>query len=111
VVRQPLVEAPDRIPDPLLMRLVRLDPARVRLRLAERLLHVRLEPLALDRPCPDERLPEEIVLVRVVERPPSAHALGPLVGHPRERADPRPDVAASLRVVRLGREQMPRKAL
>src|SRR6266516_2954127 len=110
-VGEPLVHARYRLPDPPLVRLARLDPARVPLRLAQRLLHVRLDPAALDRPCSDERLPEQVVLAGIVEDAPAADALAPLVGELGENADPRADVAAALRVVRLRREQVHREAL
>ena len=92
--------------------LVRLDPVRRPLRLAQRLLEVALEPRRDDRPRADERLPDEVLLVRVVhpagELAPAADALGPLLVHPGERADARADVAGALRVVRLRGEQRAR---
>src|SRR5687767_6100319 len=51
--------------------LVRRDPPAVHLRLAHRLDEVRLDPLGLDRPGAHERLPEELVLVWILERSPA----------------------------------------
>src|SRR5581483_851715 len=45
--------------------LVRLEPARVRLRLAQRLLQIAGEPFGLDRPHAYECLVDEVLLVRV----------------------------------------------
>ena len=42
---------------------------------------------------------------------PGPHVRGELVGHPRQRADPRAHVAGALGVVRLGDEQVAREAL
>src|SRR5207244_10882285 len=96
-------------PAPLVLP-VRLGPFRVPLALAQRFLHVRLEPLRLERPGADERLVDEIRLVRVLEPRPPAHELCPVVRRPRERRYPRPHVARPLRVVRRRRAQMPREA-
>src|ERR1700712_4249865 len=45
--------------------LVRLDPVRVALRLAQGLAHVLLEPLDRDRPDPDQGLVDQVLLGRV----------------------------------------------
>src|SRR5204862_7894056 len=99
----------------LLVPLVRLEPVGVPFRLAERLLEVALEAQRHDRPRADERLPDEVLLVRVVHRagelPPPPYMLGPQLRHPRERADARAHVAGALRVVRLGREELVRMPL
>src|SRR5262249_14024251 len=96
-------------------RLVRIDPARRALRLAQRLLEVELEASRHDRPGAGERLPDEVLLVRVVHAPgqrtPAANPLAPFLVQRGERADARPDVAGALRVVRLRGEERVRVAL
>src|SRR6185437_2751685 len=78
--------------------LVRLDPARVALRLAQRLPDVRLEPLRLERPRAEKRLVDEQLLAPVraavvcVQLAPRERALGEAVGHACEHADARADV-------------------
>src|SRR5205814_8219429 len=79
---------------------VGLEPARVALPLPQRLLEIRVEPLPLDRPGAGERLVDEVLVVAVVEAAalavPASDLLAPLAGEPRERDEPRADVAASL---------------
>ena len=92
------------------MRLARLDPARVPLRLAQCFQHVRLDPVLVDGPRADERLPEQVVLLRIVERAPATDERVPLARELGEDADACADVAAALRVVRLRRQQVAGKA-
>src|SRR5207245_11617019 len=100
-----------RIADGSFVPFVRLDPARRALSLAQRLVHVRVEALPLDRPRAYKRLPEQIVLVRVFEHAPPAHELRPLLISLGEDADPRPYLSGPLRVVRLRRQRVTREWL
>ena len=111
--------AAERLDAPLPVR-VRLDPVRRALGLAQRLLHVGLEALGLDRPGADERLEDEVLLGAVrravaaqrrarleparARAPPTRSAIA------GQRADPRAHVARALGVVRLRHQQVAREA-
>ena len=90
-----------------------LDPARVHLRLAQRLLEVdRRAARASSGQAPTSGLVDEVLLVRVApaarqrpRRTRSAHSSGSAAS----RADPRAHVGAPLRVVGRRREQVARK--
>ena len=99
---------------------VRSGPVGVPLGLAERLLHVRLDPLGTDRPGADERLKQEVALdvvgraavaVGVGQLEPASDVRGPFVRHRRQRVDPRAHVGRALGVMGLGGEQVQREAL
>ena len=104
-----------RTPARALVLLVRGEPVRVHLPLAQRLLEVSVEPLARDRQRADERLVDEQLLPRVVEaaelRVPRGDALAPLRRRATERDDARTHVGRALRVVRVRRQQVAREAL
>ncbi len=98
--------------------MVLVDPARVALGLAQGLLDVAVQALARDRPDRDERLKEQVALVRVRSARvdellghlvPPAHVLGPRVGHRAQRAGASAGVAGALRVVRLRDQQAARE--
>ena len=81
--------------DATLVRDVGSEPARAPLALAERLLEVAVEPLAGERPGADERLPDEVRVVRVDatlhrER---IDERAPFVRNPAQRDQPRTYVA------------------
>jgi hypothetical protein len=89
----------------------------VGLGLAHRLLQVRLEALALDRPRPDQRLVQQVLGVAVGPRVtpvpleqtrPACERRPPAFGDLAEQADPQPGVLASLGVVRRRREHRAR---
>ena len=102
----------------LLPGVVLVDPVRVALGLAQRLLDVAREPIGRDRPHADEGLEDEVALL-AVRRPvvdelvgeliPAPHARRPALGHRAQRADPCTGVARALRVVRLRDEQVLRE--
>src|SRR5690349_4423723 len=76
------IEAPHELLHSALVRLVRVEPTRRALRFPQRLLEIELEARWDDRPRADERLPDEVLLVRVVhparDRVPAANLLAPL---------------------------------
>ena len=107
--------------DRLLPLVVLLDPVRVALGLAQRLLDVVLDPLGRDRPRPDQGLEDEVALhvvggagvgAQVVgELEPAADVLAPLVRHRGQRADPGADIGRALGVVGHRGQQVQREAL
>ena len=89
---------------------VGLEPARVHLRLAERLLEVQLEPGRLQRPGADERLQDQVRLVGVGPALETrTNDRSPLVRIVGDAGEACPDVRAPLRVVRGRGEQSPRR--
>ena len=101
--------------DGALVLLVRGDPVRVDLPLAQRFRQVVVEALARDRKHPDERLQHEQLLARILETAelgaPGVKALAPLRYEPADRSDSGTHVGRTLGVVRVRRQQLAREAL
>src|ERR1043166_7087495 len=77
------IEVPHELLHTELVRLVRVELARRAFSLAQRLLEIELEARGDDRPRADQRLPDEVLLVRIVhparDGAPAANLLGPYV--------------------------------
>ncbi|HVD28628.1 MAG TPA: hypothetical protein VNC79_09030, partial [Mycobacteriales bacterium] len=86
---------------------VRLGPGGASLGLAGRLLEVGRQPAGVDRPGADQRLPQQVLGVRVQHgrpqvrggRAPPGDLVGPLLRQLGEAREPGPDVLAALGVV------------
>ena len=100
-----LVERAHELLDAPLVLARRLDPVRVALRLAQRLLEVRSSRVRSIGHAPTSvcqtRYSSFGSSMPPVSVAPAPHALRPLLGHAGERADARAHVAGALRVVRL----------